>query len=99
MCRRIPSLIESDDGLEFVIKLFTNVSRNNNNKRCSRNITLEAVVPKRYNRTLKGLLLKSVFQRGDVTWFDMLPTKTTLKNYIIQPKEQQSKILWKRLKN
>ena len=56
--KRKPNLIESDDGSEFVNKIFTNLLNNNNIKRYSRKTSLGAVFAERFNRTIRDLLKK-----------------------------------------
>ena len=74
--KRKPNLIETDDGSEFLNKLFSNLLNNKNIKRYSRNTSLGAVFAKRFNRTIRDLLKRPVFERGDGNWIDVLPTIT-----------------------
>ena len=74
--KRRPNLTESDDGSEFVNKTLTNLLNNNNHKRYSRNTSLGAVSEQRFNRTIRDLLKKPVFQKVDANWIDVLPTIT-----------------------
>ena len=74
--KRKPNLIETDDGSEFVNKLFTNLLNNKNIKRYSRNTSLGAVFAERFNRTIRDLLKKPVFEKGNGNWIDVLPTIT-----------------------
>ena len=69
-------MIETDDGSEFVNKLLINLLNKKNNKRYSRNTSLGAVFAERFNRTIRDLLRKIVFERGDANWIDVLPTIT-----------------------
>ena len=55
---------------------FTNLLKNNSIKEYSRNTSLGAVFLERFNRTIRDLRTKPVFQRGDANWLDVLPTLT-----------------------
>ena len=59
--KRQPNLIETDDGSEFVNKIFTNLLNTKTIRRYSRNTALEAVVAERFIRTIRDLLKKPVF--------------------------------------
>ena len=48
----------------------------NNIKHFSRNASLGAVFVERFNRTIRDLLKRPVFERGDAIWIGYLPTKT-----------------------
>ena len=75
-----PGLIESDRGKEFYNNIIQNFLIENNIKHYSRNISDGAVFAERFNRTIKDLLKRPVFERGDGKWIDVLPTIT--KQYI-----------------
>ena len=77
-----PNLIETNRGKEFFGKSFTYFSNRDNIKRYSRYISLGAVFAERLNRTIRHLLKKAVFERGDKIWNVVLPTPT--KHYIIR---------------
>ena len=72
--RRKPNLLETDDGKEFVNKLFGEFLNNHNIKRYSRNTALGSVFSERFNRTLRNLLKKPVFLAGNADWFSELPS-------------------------
>ena len=74
--KRKPNLIETDDGLEFVNKLFSNLLNNKNIRSYSRNTSLGAVFAETFNHTIRDLLKKPVFEKGDGNWIDILPTIT-----------------------
>ena len=57
--RRKPNLLETDDGKEYVNKIFNEFLNNNNIKRYSRNTALRAVFAERFNRTTRNILKKS----------------------------------------
>ena len=74
--KRKPSLIESDRGKEFFNIIFQNFLNENNNKFYSRNSSYGAVFAERFNRTIRDLLKRPVFEKGDGNWIDVLPLKT-----------------------
>ena len=74
--KRKPNLIESDRGKEFYNNMFQDFLNKNNIKLYSRNTSLGAVFAERFNRTIRDLLKKIVFERGDANWVDILPTIT-----------------------
>ena len=74
--KRKPNLIESDRGKEFYNNIFQDFLNKNNIKLYSRNSSYGAVFAERFNRTIRDLLKKPVFEKGDVNWIDVLPTIT-----------------------
>ena len=74
--KRKPNLIESDRGREFYNKIFQDFLNKNNIKLYSRDSSYGVVFPERFNRTIRDLLKKIVFERGDANWIDVLPTIT-----------------------
>ena len=74
--KRKPNLIESDRGKEFYNNLFQDFLIKNSIKHYSRNRSYGAVFVERFNRTIRDLLKKIVFERGDANWIDILPTIT-----------------------
>ena len=74
--KRKPNLIESDRGKEFYNKIFQDFLNKNNIKLYSRNSSYGAVFAERFNRTIRNLLKKIVFEHGDAKWIDILPTIT-----------------------
>ena len=76
--RRKPNLIESDRGKEFY-DIFLN---KNNIKIFSRNTSLGGVFAERFNRTIRDLLKRLAFEKGDANWIDVLPTITKQYNRI-----------------
>ena len=74
--KRKPNLIESDRGKEFYNNIFQDFLNKNNIKIYSRNSSLGSVFAERFNRTIRDLLEKIVFERGDAKWIDVLPTIT-----------------------
>ena len=73
---RSPNLIETDGGKELYNKTFQDFVNKNNLKIFSRNSSFGAVFAERFNRTIRDLLIKIVFEQGDAKWIDILPTKT-----------------------
>ena len=74
--KRKPGLIESDRGKEFYNNIFQDFLNKNNIKLYSRNSSYCAVFAARFNLTIRDLLKKIVFERGDANWTDVLPTIT-----------------------
>ena len=74
--KRKPNLIETDRGKEFYNNIFQDFLNKNNIKLYSRNTSLGAVFAERFNRTIRDLLKKIVFEQGDAKWIDILPTIT-----------------------
>ena len=74
--KRKPNLIVTDRGKEFYNSIFQNFLNNNNVKHYSRNTFLGAVFAERFNRSIRDLLKKPLFEKGDGNWIDVLPTIT-----------------------
>ena len=74
--KRKPNLIESDRGREFYSNTFQDFLNKNNMKLYSRDSSYGAVFAERFNRTIRDLLKKIVFEQGDAKWIDILPTIT-----------------------
>ena len=71
-----PKLIETDRGKEFYNSIFQTFSNKNNIKHYSRNSSLAAVFAEIFNRTIRDLLKRPVFERGESNWIDIFPTVT-----------------------
>ena len=67
-------IYETDDGREYVNKIFSDFLNNHNIKRYSRNTALGAVFAERFNRTIRNLLKKPVFEKGSADWLSELPS-------------------------
>ena len=74
--KRKPNLIETDRGKEFYNNIFQDFLNKNDIKLYSRNTSLSAVFAERFNRTIRDLLKKPVFEKGDGNWIDVLQTIT-----------------------
>ena len=74
--KRKPNLVESDRGKEFYNNIFQDFLNKNNIKLYSRNSSYGAVFAERFNRTIRDLLKKIVFEKGDGNWIDILQTIT-----------------------
>ena len=74
--KRKPNLVESDRGKEFYNNIFQDFLNKNNIKIYSRNSSYGAVFAERFNRTIRDLLKKIVFEHGDGNWIDVLSTIT-----------------------
>ena len=74
--KRSPNLIETDRGKEFYNNIFQDFLNKNDIKLYSRNSSYGAVFAERFNRTIRDLLKKIVFEQADAKWIDILPTIT-----------------------
>ena len=72
--KRKPNLLETDDGKEYVNKIFNEFLNNNKIKRYSRYTDKGAVFAERFNRTIRNLLKKPVFLAGNADWLSELPS-------------------------
>ena len=78
--KRKPNLIETDRGKDFYNNIFQDFLNKSNIKLFSRNTSVGAVFAERFNRTIRDLHKKIVFEQSDAYWINILPTK---KNNII----------------
>ena len=74
--KRSPNLIETERGKEFYNNIFQDFLNKNNIKLYSRNSSYGAVFAERFNRTIRDLLKRPVFEKGDGIWIDILPKIT-----------------------
>ena len=74
--KRSPNLIETDRDKGFYSNIFQDFLNKNDIKLYSRNTSYGAVLAERFNRTIRDLLKKTVFEKGDAKWIDILPTIT-----------------------
>ena len=74
--KRQPNFLEGDRDRGFYNNLFQDFLNKNNINLYSRNSSYGAVFAERFNRTIRDLLKKPVFEKGDGKWIDILP-KTT----------------------
>ena len=74
--KRKPKLIEADDGSKSVNRFLTNPSIQNNTGRLSKNTSLGIASGQRFNCSIRDLLRRSVFGKGDANWIDVLPLIT-----------------------
>ena len=77
--KRKPNLVETDGGKEFVNRVFNDFLKLKGIVRYSRYSDKGAVFAERFNRTIRNLLKKPVFVKGDANWVDELPS--VLKKY------------------
>ena len=78
--KRQPNLIEATAENNFMIIFFQNFLNIDKIKLYSTNKCLVAVFAERFNRTIKDLLKKQIFEKGESNWIVVLPTIT--KQYI-----------------
>ena len=100
--KRKPNLLETDDGKEYVTKIFNEFSNSHNIKKYSRNTALGAVFAERFDRTIRNLLKQPVFLKGKSSWISELTTvikkyKNTIHNSTKMPPIQASKTTNKKL--
>ena len=74
--KRSPNLFETDRGKEIYNTIFQEFLIKNNTKLYFRKISLGVVFAEKFNRTIRDLLKRPVFERSDANWIDVLPTKT-----------------------
>ena len=71
-----PNLIETDRGREFYNNIFQDFLNKSIIKLYSRNTYLGAVFAERFNKSVRDLLKRPVFEKGDGNWIDNLSTIT-----------------------
>ena len=74
--KRKPDLVGTDRDRGFYSDIFQTFLNNNNIKLYSRNSSFGCVFVERFQRTIRDLLKKPVFESRDGNWFDVLPTIT-----------------------
>ena len=90
--KRKPNLLETDRGKEFYNNIFQDCLNKNNIKHYSRNSYLGAVFAERFNKSIRDLLKRPVFEKGDGNWVDILPTITKQYNNRIHSSTKLSPI-------
>ena len=93
---RKPNLLETDDGKHYVNKIFNEFLNNNKIKRYSRYTDKGAVFAERFNKTVRTLLKKPVFEKGNADWLSELSSvvnkyNNTIHNSIKMTPVQASK--------
>ena len=78
--KRKPKLIETDRGKEFYNGIFQFFLNNNNIEYYSRSTSVGAVFAESFDRTVRDLLKRPVFEKCDANWIDILPTVTKQNN-------------------
>ena len=74
--KRKPNFLEGDRDRSFYNSIFQDFLNKNNIKLYSRNSSFGSVFAERFNRSVRDLLKKPVFEKGDGNWIDVLPTIT-----------------------
>ena len=69
--KRKPNLIKTDRGKEFDNNIFQDFLNKNNIKYFSRNSSFGSVFAERLNRTIRDLLKRPVFEKGESNWIDV----------------------------
>ena len=90
--KRKPNLIETDRDKGFYNNIFQDFLNKNNIKLYSRNSSYGAVFAERFNRTIRDLLEKPVFEKGNGNWIDVLQTITKQYNNRIHSSTKLSPI-------
>ena len=88
--KRKPDFLEGDRDRGFYNNIFQDFLNKNNIKLYSRNTSVGAVFAERFIRTIRDLLKKIVFKRGDATWVDVLATITKQYNIRVHTSTKQS---------
>ena len=78
--KRKPNLIETVRDKGFFNSMFQNFLVNNSFRHYSRNTYVGAVFAEKFNRTIRNLVKRPVFEKGNGKWIDVLQTIT--KQYI-----------------
>ena len=71
--KRKPNIIETDRGKEFYNNIFKNYLKQNNIHHYSRFTDKGPSIAERFNKTIRNLLKKPVFEKGNANWVDELP--------------------------
>ena len=74
--KRKPNLLEGDRDRGIYNSIFQDFLYKNNIKIYSRSTSLGAVFAERFNRTIRELLKRPVFEKGDGNWIDISQTIT-----------------------
>ena len=74
--KRSPSLLEGDRDRGYKNNIFQDFLNNNSIKFYSKNTSVGAVFAERFNRTIRDLLKKPVFEKSSGDSTDVLPTIT-----------------------
>ena len=74
--KRKPNVIENECGKEFYNKIFQDFLHKNNIKHYSRESSYGGVFAERFNRYIRDLLKRPVFEKSDGNWVDVLQTRT-----------------------
>ena len=74
--KRKPIFLEGDRDRGFYNNIFQGFNNDNNNKLFSRKSSFGAIFADRFNRIIRDLLKRPVFEKCESNWIDILPTKT-----------------------
>ena len=94
--KRKPLKIESDRGSEFYNSIFQNFLKSKNIQHYSRNTDKGPSIAERVIRTIRSLLKKPVFEKGNANWLSELPSvikqyNNTIRHSIKMTPNQASK--------
>ena len=74
--KRSPNLIEIGRGKKIQNNIFRNFVNNNDIKHYSRTSLFGSVFAESFNRNIKDILKRPVFEKRDGNWVDTLPIRT-----------------------
>ena len=93
-----PNLLETNDGKEYVNKIFNELLNNHNIEGYSRNTAPGAVFAERFKKAIRNLFKKPVFEKRNADWLSELPsvikkhnntTHSSIKKTPIQARNQK----------
>ena len=93
------SRLETDDGKEYVNKIFNEFLNNKKIKRYSRYTDKKTVFAERFNKAIRDLLKKPVFEKGNADWLSELPSVTKKYNHSIHSSTKMTPIQASRKSN
>ena len=74
--KKKPNFLERDRDISFYNKVFEDFLNKNHIKIYSRNNSVAAVFAERFNRTIRDLLKRPIFEKSDGNWIDILLSLT-----------------------
>lgn len=74
LLKRVPKLLQVDNGLEFYNTKFDSLMSKHNIKKYSTYSIMKACIVERFNRTLKSNMFKEFTARGSYKWVSILPS-------------------------
>ena len=90
--KRKPNFLERDRDRGFYNSVYQDYLNKNKIKLYTRNTSVGVVFAEHFNRTIRDLLQKIVFEQGDANWIDVLPKITIQFNKKIHTSTQLTPI-------